>query len=90
MTETEKLKGGPLSRNVKDVQNIMNTANAIEARTSVQRTVRSRRTKAPTEAMSAGYAIRAFGGTGWKGSVQGDCECNVHHSRGYVDRAPSG
>ena len=64
MTETEKLKGGPLSRNVKDVQNIMNTANDIEARASVQRTVRSRRTKAPTEAMSAGYAMRAFAGTG--------------------------
>ena len=42
----------------------MNTPNPVAPRTIVQRSARSRRITAPTEAMSAGYASRVFGASG--------------------------
>ena len=54
MTVTEYEKGGELSRNVSDVQNMVNTAKAVPPSTRVQRTARSRLTIAKTEPISAG------------------------------------
>jgi hypothetical protein len=54
MTVTENEKGGALSRNLRDVQNIVNTAKAAPPSTRGQRTARSRLTIEKTEPIRAG------------------------------------